>query len=68
MVLQLPAVRISPLHLPVDVLLKLFHVEKLERLFKLQKAVGQFEDVVADGVLFDGVLYVDRRLAEAFDL
>ena len=68
LVLELATVRISSLHFSVDVLLKLFHVEQLERFLELQKAVGKLQDVVADCVLLQGVLDVDVRLAESFDL
>ena len=66
--LQLAPVRVGSLHLSVDVLLELLHVEQLEGLFELQEAVGQLEDVVADGVLLQRVLDVDRALAEPLDL
>ena len=64
----LPPVRVLAFHLPVHIVLELLHVEQLEGLFELQEAVGQLEDVVADGVLLQRVLDVDRALAEPLDL
>ncbi len=61
------AIGIGPFEFAVDVLLELLHVEELERFLRLQEAVGQLQDVVAHGVLLDGVLHVDGGLAEPLD-
>ena len=52
-----------PLHLSVHVLLELFHVKQLESSVQLEEAVGQLEDLVADGSLLQDVLDVDVALA-----
>ncbi len=63
---HLSPVREGPLHLPVDVLLKLLHVEQLEGLLELQRAVVQPDDVVADGALLvQDVAHEDGGAREA---
>ena len=54
-------------HLPVDILLELFHVEELEGFVHLQQTVGQLEDVVTDSRLLGRVLHVDVGLADPLD-
>ena len=48
-------------------LLKLFHIKQFERFLRLQEAIWQFEDVVADCIFFDGVFDVDGRFAKPLD-
>jgi hypothetical protein len=50
-----PSVWVLAFHLPVDIVLKLLHVEELERLVVLQEAVGQLQDVVGQGGLLQGL-------------
>jgi hypothetical protein len=67
---QFISVRNWPLQLPVHVLLKLLHVEHLERFVRLENAVGHLQqDVVGDCALLGDVPDSDGcRSAQPFDL
>ena len=65
--LQLVSLRELALHLPVDILLELLHVEQFEGFVHLQQAVGQLEDVVTHSRLLGRVLHVDVGLADPLD-
>ena len=65
--LQFVSLGILPLHFSINILLKLFHVEKFKRFVHLQKAVGKFKYVVAHRCLLGRILNINVGLGNSLD-